>query len=320
MSPDDLEFVILAAGRSTRNYPHSKGIPHKALVPFGSIKVIDHIIKEPLCAGLRNITIVVSDESSKEAFESCFKPEPKIEEKFRKSGNTLSLELLQSLYMPDGVDIKYVIQDEPKGLAHAVGLAAKASGGRHLVVRLPDDMVITDRRAVGPRAQKSFVERVIERYVADGIGGNMLATRHVDDPARWGIIENGIFREKPRESSSHEASHTLLIFDRAVAKRLEAAAEAADTPGAPEYGAWRNEGRELHYGDYINEMVKADPAMAIRAYPLSETDIYLDCGTLQGYEEASLYMLLRASAFRKKHRETARRLLSAYDDDGEEGS
>ena len=317
MSPDDLEFVILAAGKSTRNYPHSKGIPHKALVPFGSIKVIDHIIKEPLRAGLKNITIVVSDMASRDAFESCFCREPKIEEKFIKSGNTLSLELLQSLYMPGDVDIKYVIQEEPKGLAHAVGLAAGVSGGRHLVVRLPDDMVITDRRAVGPHAQKSFVERVIGKYIADGTGGNMLATRHVDDPARWGIIENGIFREKPAQSSSHEASHTLLIFDRAVAGRLASAAAAADTPGAPEYEAWKSCGRELHYGGYINDMVSADPNMAIRAYPLAETDTYLDCGTLEGYEEASLYMLLRASAFRKKHRETARRLLAAYDGEGE---
>ena len=134
MTPNDLEFVILADGKSTRNYPHSKGIPHKALVPFGSIKVIDHIIKEPLRAGVKNITIVVSDEQSKEAFESCFRHEPKIEEKFKKSGNNLSLELLQSLYMPEGVDIKYVIQNEPKGLAHAVGLAAPVSGGRHMCV------------------------------------------------------------------------------------------------------------------------------------------------------------------------------------------
>jgi UTP-glucose-1-phosphate uridylyltransferase len=313
MSPDDIEFVILAAGKSTRNYPHSKGIPHKALVPFGSIKVIDHIIKEPIRAGVRNITIVVSDEQSKEAFESCFRREPKIEEKFKKSGNAFSLELLRSLYMPDGVEIKYVIQKEPKGLAHAVGLAAAASGGRHLAVRLPDDMVVSDRRFTGAFARKSFVERVIERYVSDGSGGNLLATRHVDDPSRWGIIENGIFREKPKESSSDEASHTLLIFDRAVAAKLAAAAKAADTEGTPECEAWKSEGQELHYGPYINEAVRENPAMAIRTFPLEKDDIYLDCGTLQGYEEASLYMLLRVSEFRKGHRAIARKLLAAYD-------
>lgn len=38
MKSEDLEFVILAAGKSTCNYPHSKGIPHKSLVPFAAAK------------------------------------------------------------------------------------------------------------------------------------------------------------------------------------------------------------------------------------------------------------------------------------------
>ena len=68
MSPENLEFVILAAGKSTRNYPHSKGIPHKSLVPFGSRKIIDFIMSQIILAGGKHITIVVADDAAIEAF------------------------------------------------------------------------------------------------------------------------------------------------------------------------------------------------------------------------------------------------------------
>ncbi len=54
MTPENLEFVVLAAGKSTRNYPHSKGIPHKSLVPFGSRKVKSITFLVPIPAASSN--------------------------------------------------------------------------------------------------------------------------------------------------------------------------------------------------------------------------------------------------------------------------
>lgn len=310
LTTDDLEFVILAAGKSTRNYPHSKGIPHKSLIPFGSRKVIDYIIKELISSGAKHITIVCSDEKAKESFELCFTKEQKIEDKFKKNGNIIGLELLQSLYIPDDVEIKYVIQKEPKGLGHAIGLANKKANGRHLVVRVPDDIVLPNHCIKDAELRKSVVKRCIEKYIADGIGGNMFITRHVKDPSRWGIIDDGIFKEKPKESKSDEAFHTLAIFDKKVAKCLEDVARKIDTVGTEEYNLWETEGKEIHFDKYLNEEVKKDPKnMAIRTFPISKTDTYLDCGTLQGYEEALLYTLLKESVFKEKNKQTAQILL-----------
>ena len=310
LTTDDLEFVILAAGKSTRNYPHSKGIPHKSLIPFGSRKVIDYIIKELISSGAKHITIVCSDEKAKESFELCFTKEQKIEDKFKKNGNIIGLELLQSLYIPDDVEIKYVIQDKPKGLGHAIGLANKIANGRHLVVRVPDDIVLPNHAVKDAELRKSVVRRCIEKYIADGIGGNMFITRHVKDPSRWGIIDDGIFKEKPKESKSDEAFHTLAIFDKKVAKRLEEVAKQIDSVGTEEYNLWETEGKEIHFDKYLNEEVKKDSKnMKIRTFPISKTDTYLDCGTLQGYEEALLYTLLKESVFKEKNKQTAQILL-----------
>lgn len=310
LSSNDLEFVILAAGKSTRNYPHSKGIPHKSLIPFGSRKVIDYIIKELISSGAKHITIVCSDDKAKESFELCFTKEQNIEDKFKKNGNIIGLELLQSLYIPDDVEIKYVIQHEPKGLGHAIGLANKVADGRHLVVRVPDDIVLPNHCVKQAELRKSVVRRCIEKYIADNMGGNMFITRHVKDPSRWGIIDEGIFKEKPTESKSDEAFHTLAIFDKKVAKRLEEIATRIDTIGTDEYNLWKNEGKEIHFDKYLNEEVEKDPVnMGIRTFPISKTDTYLDCGTLQGYEEALLYTLLKESVFKEKNKQTAQILL-----------
>ncbi len=309
MTTDDLEFVILAAGKSTRNYPHSKGIPHKSLIPLGSRKVIDHIISELITAGAKHITIVCSDEKAKEAFELCFTKESKIEDKFKKTGNIIGLELLQSLYIPDGVDIKYVIQETPKGLGHSIGLANRVAGGRHLVVRLPDDIIISKNTDVD-LFKSSAVYRCVQKYLNDNIGGNMLITRNVDDPSRWGIIDNGIFKEKPKECKSREAFNTMAILDKKVAKILETVAKEIDTKGTELYNMWETEGKEVHFDKYLNTEVEKDPEhMAIRTFPINDNDLYLDCGTLEGYEKALIYSLLNVSVFKDKNRKIAKTLL-----------
>ncbi len=308
MTTNDLEFVILAAGKSTRNYPHSKGISHKCLMPFGSVKIIDFIMAELLYAGAKHITIVVSDEKAKEAFELAFAREKNIEEKFERSGNVIGLNLLKKVYIPNDVEIKYVIQKEPKGLGHAIGLANKLAGVRHLVVRLPDDIVIStfpDENVF----KNSLIVACVNEYIK-GDGGNMFITRQVEDPSRWGIIENGVFIEKPKESQSKEAFNTMAIFDKKVAARLEEVATLIDTMGTEEYNMWERQGKEIHFDKYLNDEVLKDKAlMHIRTFVKRETDKYLDCGTIKGYEEALVYTLLKLSVFKDGNQKIAKEIL-----------
>ncbi|MEE3003212.1 MAG: sugar phosphate nucleotidyltransferase [Pseudomonadota bacterium] len=296
MQREELEFIILAAGKSTRNFPHSKGIPHKSLVPFGSRKIIDHLMSEIISAGGKYITIVVSDDNAKKAFQECFKREEIVENKFKKSNNQIGLELLQSIYIPKDVNIKYVIQKEPKGLAHAIGLAAQEIKNRNLAIMLPDDIIITNDGI-------SVVKKVVEKYKNDGSKGNLFLTRKVNDISRWGIVENGKLIEKPKTSNSKEAAIMLFILDKVVGTRLIKAAINADTPGTYEYEKWQNQ-EEIHHSRYLNEESTKDPeSMAIRTFKICDEDIFLDCGTLEGYEKALLYTLTTTSFFREENRE-----------------
>jgi UTP-glucose-1-phosphate uridylyltransferase len=295
MQTKNIEFVVPAAGQSSRNYPHSKGIPHKSLVPFGSKKIIDHIMSEIIQAGGKHITFVVSDENAMRSFKDCFKREKEVEEKFKRTNNILGLEILQSNYIPEDIELKYIIQQEPKGLAHAIGTAALQSPNKHLAILLPDDIIITHDGI-------SIVKKVVDKYITDNIGGNLFLTRQVDDISRWGIIENGIFLEKPKTSSSREAANMFFILDQSIGTILANAAIKADTAGTKEYQQWERK-KELHHSTYINEAVKQNPnKMKIRTYKVHEKDLFLDCGTLHGYEKALLYALLTTSIHKKENR------------------
>jgi len=294
----NLEFVILAAGKSTRNYPHSKGLPHKSLAPFGSRKVIDHVVSQIIEAGGRHITIVVSNEAVKSAFEACFVREPEIENKFLKKGDTIGLELLKSLYVPENVEIKYVIQPEPRGVGHAVGLvySKMKNKERSIVMIWPDDIILSDRYTTFPENRASIYKRAVERYVREGGRGNLVITRRVTDPERWGVVLDGFYREKPKGLKSADAGVGCVIIDRDVCAELAKETKALDS-GKKVDGLV---GGEMIPFNAMNRAVERNPKlMRVRSEPMLPSDTYLDCGTLEGYEKSLLYTLLTESKFNR---------------------
>jgi UTP-glucose-1-phosphate uridylyltransferase len=261
-------------------------------------------MKEITHAGGKSVTFIVSNERTKEAFQSCFQKEIDIEAKFKRTNNTVMLELLQNIYLPEEIDIKYIIQNEPKGLGHAIGLAANANPKKHLAVILPDDIII-------PNGGGNVVKQVIDEYLKNQMGGNMFLTMEVKDTSRYGIIENGIFREKPKETTSNEASIKFFILDKEVAKELGASALRAENPEAEEYSTWETTKKELHYSDYLNKKIEEmGEHMKIKTCKIDSDDLYLDCGTIKGYEKALLYSLLEESIFKDENEQFIKRLLS----------
>ncbi|MBR1544377.1 MAG: hypothetical protein IJ638_00325, partial [Alphaproteobacteria bacterium] len=236
MNTENLEFVVLAAGKSTRNYPHSKGIPHKSLIPFGSRKVIDFIMQQIIIAGGKHVTIVVADDAAIESFEQCFRHEPEIEKKFEAKGKFKALELLQSTYIPDDVEIKYIIQEKPKGTGHAVGRVYDKirNTGRNIVMIWPDDIVLCDKNSTKELNRTPIYKRAVDEYIKMGCKGNLGITRPVDDPSRWGIIDNGYFKEKPKDATSNQAAFGLFIFDKKVCEKLCESAKFMDEDKAVE--------------------------------------------------------------------------------------
>ncbi len=306
MTPNNLEFVILAAGKSTRNYPHSKGIPHKSLTPFGSIKIIDFIMQQIILAGGRHITIVVSDTAAIESFKNCFATEPETEQKFQEKGDLTSLKLLKSLYLPEDIDLKYLIQPQPKGTGHAVGMVYQEiqNSGRNIVMIWPDDIILSNKHAQEEEKRIPIYKRAIDKYITMNGKGNLGITRHVNDPSRWGIIDDGYFKEKPKQSTSNNAAFGLFIFDKHVCEKLMQSALKMNK-GEEVEGLI---GTELAFAHALNSAIKENPGTEIEALSIYDTDTYLDCGQIQGYEKALLYTLLTESEFQQQNLEFIKQL------------
>ena len=156
---ENIEFIVACAGKSTRNYPHSKGIAHKCLMPFGDIRLIDCVLQDVVRMGGRHITLVVSDQSTIDAFTDALKTDTKTEEKLRNGGRGRIADVLRATFLPDDVDLKFVIQEKPLGTAQVLGLAHRLSMDRHAVLIFPDDLIDSTK------AEMPFVKKITDTFL-----------------------------------------------------------------------------------------------------------------------------------------------------------
>ncbi len=102
-----MQAVILAAGRGTRLRPVTDD-RSKAMVPVLGRPLVDRVVETLIVNGLRDIVMVVG---------------PDDQEIRRHFLNQTSLDL----------DVRFVVQEERKGMAHALGLAAPLIDGSFLL-------------------------------------------------------------------------------------------------------------------------------------------------------------------------------------------
>jgi glucose-1-phosphate thymidylyltransferase len=205
-----MKAVILAAGKATRLRPVTLTMP-KALVPVANKPLIAYAIDVLKAAGLRDIGLVVNDLES---------PIP------QQLGDGSSL----------GVHLEYIVQEEQRGLAHAVGLCQPFVGDEPFCVFLGDN-IFQDKME---HLFKSFVESDAEASIALG---------EVTDPSRYGIAELNDGRivrvvEKPKEPQSNLAIAGVYLFRRSI---FDAIGKIKPS--------WRN---ELEITDAIQQLVNED--------------------------------------------------------------
>lgn len=178
-----MKAVILAAGKATRLRPVTLTMP-KALVPVANKTLIGYAFDVLKKSGLTEIGIVVNDLDS---------PIP------------------QTLGDGSGLGIKlhYILQEEQKGLAHAVGLCRDFVGDEPFCVFLGDNIF------------QDQMESMFSNFVASGVE-SAIALGEVSDPSRFGIAElhpdGAIERvvEKPLEPKSNLAISGVYLFRSSI--------------------------------------------------------------------------------------------------------
>ncbi len=152
--------VIPVAGLGTRFLPATKSVP-KEMLPVVDKPAIQYVVEEAVAAGLSDVLMVTG--RNKTAIEDHFDRNVELELALEAKGDTDRLARVQE--STNLAQIHYVRQGDPRGLGHAVLVAAAARRGRAVrraARRRPDrrarpaarphDRGAGDPRRVGGRA------------------------------------------------------------------------------------------------------------------------------------------------------------------------
>lgn len=298
----DIEFIIPCGGKSSRNYPHSKGIAHKSLLPFGDGRLIDFILQEIIAIGGRHITIVCSSDDVIGIFKEALKTDAQTEEKLRLKGLSAIADAIKRTFLPDQIDLKFTIQDKPLGTAHVLALAHRLSPDRHGVMIFPDDIIISQDKSNG------YLKRMVDTFLTDK---NQILLFGVpkENVSNNAILDNGRLIEKPKNPSNFVGLYSPVILPKATLDFIETQFKSIEQSGQlPE----QISGGEWVYVDGINAFLDAQPSDTpyhIGVVSKNETDLLLDTGTLPLYQQAQLYALLRLSKFNADNKKYALKLL-----------
>jgi len=223
-----MKGILLHGGHGTRLRPLTHTGP-KQLLPIANKPMSEYCIESMKSAGVTEIAIIIGGIGSQKVKE------------YYGDGNQF------------GIKINYILQDFPRGIAHAISLCEDFIGNEKFLVFLGDNII-----------QKSINEFGSEFEKSNDAATILLC--EVDNPSRFGIadIQNGQIKkiiEKPKNPPTNLAVTgiyflTPIIFD--VIKRLKP--------------SWRN---ELEITDALDMLLNEKHSISYKMI----TDYWKDTGT-----------------------------------------
>jgi len=238
--------VIPAAGLGTRFLPATKAVP-KEMLPVVDTPAIQYVVEEAVAAGLSDILMIAG--RHKEAIEDHFDRNVELELALQAKGDTTRLEAVTR--SSTLADVHFVRQGDPRGLGHAILMAAEHVGDEPFAVLLGDDLI-------DPR--DPVLDRLID--VQQRFGGSVIALLEVprdqvqlygcaavvdtDDPDVKRITH---LVEKP---SPDEAPSNLAIIGRYLISPAVFDVLRATEPGR---------GGEIQITDALHTLAQREPSV-----------------------------------------------------------
>lgn len=177
-----MKALITSGGKGTRLRPltHTQ---NKHLIPIANKPILQYAIEKVADAGIKQIGIITNQECQE------------VVDVFGDGSKW-------------GVNIVYIPQEAPLGLAHVVKIAEDFIGKEPFIFYLGDNMVVGD------------VKRFIQAFETDNVNCYLTLSK-VKDPERFGVPEiqgNRIVRveEKPSKPKSQFAVAGIYIYDHHI--------------------------------------------------------------------------------------------------------
>ena len=204
-----MKAVIPAVGFGTRFLPLTKAQP-KEMLPVVNKPTIQWVVEEAIDAGITDIAIITGDH--KQAIENHFRPMHKLEKVLKEAGK--EEELRKIMKINNMANLEFIIQDEQKGLGHAILCAENFVGESPFAVLLGDTICKGK-----PNCTKGLVE-IFERKQASVFAVEKIKP---EETKRYGVISGKkvakdliLVNELVEKPDSREAPSLLGIQGRYV--------------------------------------------------------------------------------------------------------
>jgi|TARA_B110000495_G_scaffold131145_1_gene114344 UTP--glucose-1-phosphate uridylyltransferase len=271
------KVVFPVAGLGSRFFPATKATP-KEMLPIVDKPLIQYAVEEALDAGFTELIFVTakSKTSIRDHFESKLNTELSNLTKEKK-------ELLSKMnkIIPNGVSCKYVFQEEPLGLGHAILQAKQLINDEPFAVILADDLIDSKIGAL---------KQMVDLY--NDTNSSIISVQKVDKASsiQYGMvsIDEGsqnmmkltdiIEKPLPENAPSNLGVVGRYIFCNKILEFLENIS----------FGT----GNEIQLTDGIKSMLIAHP---VYAYEFEGTRY--DCGDKLGFIKANIEYALKNKIF-----------------------
>ena len=219
-----MKAIVVAGGHGSRLYPLTN-FTHKTLLPLCGRPIIDYVLSTIRHAGINDITII---------------------------GNKFIDKIREHV----GSEVKYVLEEEPLGVAAALQLAREGNENCPLLIWFSDNITNID----------------LKRDVGEFTKGAILLTREVETPSDFGIaILDGDtvvdVVEKPKNPPGNLAIGGIYIFDERFWERLDS---VQDYP-------------EFSISDVTRQYLVEGDAKVISV----GENTWIDCGTPENLQRAA---------------------------------
>lgn len=266
------KVVFPVAGLGSRFLPATKSIP-KEMLPIIDKPLIQYAVDEAIDAGFSELIFITGN--TKKAIQDHFKfnPDLNISNLTEDKKNFLSE---MHRVIPSHVSCKYIIQDEPLGLGHAILQAKEAIGEDPFAVVLADDLI---------DSKQGVLKQMLDHYKDEN--SSIISVQKImkSESINYGIIEfkevnkdlmkiiDIVEKPSPENAPSNYGVVGRYIFSSMIFSMLDKVSAGV--------------GNEIQLTDAIKLLLKTNP---IYSYKFSGTRY--DCGTKIGFIKANIAFAL----------------------------
>lgn len=266
------KVVFPVAGLGSRFLPATKAIP-KEMLPIIDKPLIQYAVDEAIDAGFSELIFITCN--TKKAIQDHFKfnPDLNISNLTEDKKNFLSE---MHRVIPSHVSCKYIIQDEPLGLGHAILQAKEAIGEDPFAVVLADDLI---------DSKQGVLKQMLDHYKDEN--SSIISVQKIikSESINYGIIEfkevnkdlmkiiDIVEKPSPENAPSNYGVVGRYILSSKIFSMLDKVSAGV--------------GNEIQLTDAIKLLLKTNP---IYSYKFSGTRH--DCGTKIGFIKANIAFAL----------------------------